>query len=136
MSERIGTRDLERVLDGLNRTAEALGMERRFELRDGSAAKGIQYELGEVHPGLSHPTFTQIGRTRRDAYRYLTAMVHALESAKRDRDYRREDAIPDARVAGYVLHAPHGSVGIYDPDARNHRRDQEDLGSRPAGADQ
>jgi hypothetical protein len=90
MEERITKGDVETAAQRLNVAAEALGLQRRFRVYFGSAGNGIPHRLEETHPELSHPISTPIGGSYRDAERYLRAMLHALESAKHDRDYRRE----------------------------------------------
>jgi hypothetical protein len=113
MAERITRVDVESAVANLNRAAEELGMERKFQVDFGSAGNGVQHELAEVHPGLSHPTRTKIGPTFALALSYVSAMAHALRSAKLDRDYRRQDAIMM------------GPAAFIDPDSRSARRSGE-----------
>lgn len=133
--ERITKGDVETAAKGLNDAARALGLDRMFIVWFGSQVQGTSHELAEEHPGLLHPTVTKIGTTYAEAERYLRGMAHALQSAKRDRDYRAEDA-RSGDVFARLVPAPVNSVGIFDPDAREHRRQQEDLATRPPGADQ
>jgi hypothetical protein len=117
--------DVESVLRDLNAASRDLGLSRTFEVRYGSSANGVQHVLEEHQVGSTHPTMTQIGKTYRAAHDYLVPMVHALRSAKRDRDYRRNAvASRDANGAPSFERdrrtpAPVNSVGIYDPDARS-----------------
>ncbi len=139
--------DVENALKRLNEAAKDLGLDRRFSVRYGRSSAGVSHVLEEIHPGLAHPTDTPIGRTFREAHDYLLPMEHALRSVKRDRDYRREEAVEGPRLSGLEdgrdpygyprgMLAPVNSVGIYDPDARQHRREREELATRPAEADQ
>lgn len=129
--------DVENALRDLNAAAKDLDLDRRFRVRYGSSSGGVSHVLEEIHPGLSHPTDTPIGQTFREAHDYLRPMAHALRSVKRDRDYRRKDVVETPRLSGLDsdrdpsgyprgMLAPVNSVGVFDPDARSVRREEEE----------
>jgi hypothetical protein len=126
MTARTAKGDVETAVERLNGAAKALGLDRKFRVWFGSAVNGVSHRLSETHPGLAHPTETPIGKTWSEALNYLNAMRHALESAKRDRDYRAEDAKVGLAGPGMVraFQRPAG----FDPDARTVTRQDHTFG--------
>lgn len=122
MAARSTKGELETACEALNAAAKDLGLDRRFQVRFGSAQNGIAHCIDEYHPGLSHPTVSNIGRTYDEAARYLYAMRHALESVKRDRDYRTEDARSGAVSGNSMFEEPWASQRMStifeEPDGR------------------
>jgi hypothetical protein len=140
MKERVSKGNVETAVERLNGAAKALGMDRSFRLWFGSAINGVPHSLSETHPRLAHPTETPIGKTWGEALAYLNAMRHALESAKRDRDYRADDAKAGA-VSGISIFEkraePLADPGMvrafqrpagFDPDARSVTRADHTFG--------
>ena len=126
--ERVSKGDIDDAIQQLNESAKALGLERRFEMRYGAASVGISHEILEYHPALSHPTATKIGQEYRPVLAYVTAMRHALQSAKFDRDYARGEVIgldPIEERPKPFPAPPRDGARWVDPDARSERRSME-----------
>lgn len=112
--------NVERAVQRLNDKAEALGWSRRFALRAGSNANGVQHVLEESIPDAPNPLrANKIGATYNAALGYLEAFAAAMESALAEREMERmevlsgESSIPIARFS-------------FDPDARSARRSGEE----------
>jgi len=132
----------------LNDRLERLGWVRRYEVEFGSNPNGVKHVLQTRLPHLQHPTDQHPFATLSKLHQYLLAMGQVLNDAVAERERQR------AIVQGGAIAAldPHRVVDIpFDPDARNVRRqgeelqhrtlrealqEEEDHRTRPAGADQ
>lgn len=137
MNGKIKDRDLQPMVERLNRAAGRLGMLSRYDVEIGRKSMGRAYVLCEVHPYREHPTRQAIGETAAQADWWMEGMLRAFQATQMEvDDNEREQANARLRAGGFrdlVSSAAYRTGGsgasrvipTHDPDARSVRRTYE-----------
>lgn len=88
---------VERALSRLQEAALALGLRNRYEVEYGSKINGVQHVLLDFDPAFKHAHREKIGDAYQTVELFLTGMIYALVSAKRELD-RQEDVLRRQRI--------------------------------------